>query len=66
MMDAQEDMAEVMELLEAANHSGEVELSLEDQMIRRLTLYFVPISFAIILITGVIGNILVIVVVSQS
>lgn len=65
-MDAQEDMIEVMELLEAANHSGDVELSLEDQMIRRLTLYFVPISFAIILITGVIGNILVIVVVYRN
>ena len=35
-----------------------------EKMIRRLTLFFVPISFAIILITGLIGNILVIVVVS--
>ena len=33
-------------------------------MIRRLTLFFVPISFAIILILGIIGNILVITVVS--
>ena len=37
-----------------------------ENMIRRLTLFFVPISFAIILIIGLIGNILVIVVVSYT
>ena len=33
-------------------------------MIRRLTLFFVPIAFAVILVIGLIGNILVIIVVS--
>ena len=50
-----------------ANSTTEV-MNLNDEnenMIRRLTLFFVPISFATILITGLIGNILVIVVVSR-
>ena len=34
-----------------------------EKMIRRLTLFFVPITFAIILLTGLIGNTLVITVV---
>ena len=34
-------------------------------MIRRLTLFFVPIAFAVILVIGLIGNILVIIVVSR-
>ena len=35
-------------------------------MIRRLTLFFVPIAFAVILVIGLIGNILVIIVVSKT
>ena len=34
-------------------------------MIRRLTLFFVPIAFAVILVIGLIGNILVIIVVRK-
>ena len=34
-------------------------------MIRRLTIFFVPIAFAVILVIGLIGNILVIIVVSK-
>ena len=36
-----------------------------ERMIRRLTLFFVPIAFAVILVIGLIGNILVIIVVSN-
>lgn len=47
------------------DNASEVGMNEESEiMIRRLTLFFVPISFAIILILGVIGNILVITVVS--
>ena len=50
-----------------ANSSEVINLNQENEdMIRRLTLFFVPIAFAIILITGLIGNILVIVVVSKQ
>ena len=47
------------------DNNSEVGMNEESEtMIRRLTLFFVPISFAIILILGLIGNILVITVVS--
>ena len=47
------------------DNASEVGMNEESEiMIRRLTLFFVPISFAIILILGFIGNILVITVVS--
>ena len=47
------------------DNASEVGMNEESEMmIRRLTLFFVPISFAIILILGLIGNILVITVVS--
>ena len=47
------------------DNASEVGMNEESEtMIRRLTLFFVPISFAVILILGLIGNILVITVVS--
>ena len=44
------------------NHSISMDEE-NERMIRRLTLFFVPIVFAVILVIGLIGNILVIIVV---
>ena len=58
------DMMEYLSM--ETDNASEVGMNEESEiMIRRLTLFFVPISFAIILILGVIGNILVITVVSS-
>ena len=52
--------------LSLANSTEVISLNEENEnMIRRLTQIFVPIAFAIILIIGLVGNILVIVVVSD-
>ena len=48
-----------------ASNASNADENANEMMIRLLTLYFVPISFAIILLIGLIGNTLVITVVSN-
>ena len=60
-----EVMEHITSSVETDNATEVTRMNQESEiMIRRLTLFFVPISFAIILILGIIGNILVITVVS--
>ena len=54
----------LLDLEQSETNSSEMNSDIDSEMlIRKLTLYFVPISFAIILVLGLIGNSLVIVVV---
>ena len=56
-----------MDLDDVMQDSNFSTMTMESElMIRKLTLFFVPITFAIILILGLIGNILVIIVVSST
>lgn len=55
----------LLDLEQSETNSSEMSQDVEsEKLIRRLTLFFVPISFAIILVLGLIGNSLVIGVVS--
>ena len=63
-MAADEVIVMELDMMEMDNASEAGMNAESEMMIRRLTLFFVPISFAIILILGLIGNILVIIVVS--
>ena len=54
----------LLDLEQSETNSSEMNSDIDSEMlIRKLTLYFVPISFAIILVLGLIGNSLVIIVV---
>ena len=54
----------LLDLEQSETNSSEMNPDIDSEvLIRKLTLYFVPISFAIILVLGLIGNSLVIIVV---